>query len=261
MVRQFKRGHIRSDGKVFWGYVDSCIDGERWLSCRKFEEMTNARKERLIKKRKDFENLPKPLQRGDVRSDGKVFMKYSIGSKDFEWWVDKSYIDHSKKVARNHRMKKRKDPIYNMKDQARHRIFLAFQNRGYKKESKTEKMLGCDFDQLKAHIESKFTKGMSWDNYGEWHIDHILPLGAVKTKEDLTKLCHHKNLQPLWAEENRIKGDRHDLAELKQYLESWNQKQKPELADLAANIREKRSQSESSQKQQTLFALFAKRAS
>jgi len=47
---------------------------------------------------------------------------------------------------------------------------------------------------------------MSWDNYGEWHIDHIIPLCSATTVEELEKLCHYTNLQPLWAEENLFKG-------------------------------------------------------
>jgi hypothetical protein len=49
---------------------------------------------------------------------------------------------------------------------------------------------------------------MSWDNYGYygWHIDHIIPLSSAKTKEEIYKLCHFKNLQPLWWTDNLSKG-------------------------------------------------------
>ena len=47
---------------------------------------------------------------------------------------------------------------------------------------------------------------MSWNNHGEWHIDHIKPLGLAKTENELKKLFHYKNVQPLWANENRKKG-------------------------------------------------------
>jgi hypothetical protein len=51
---------------------------------------------------------------------------------------------------------------------------------------------------------------MSWDNYGfyGWHIDHVIPLSSAKTEEEVYKLCHYTNLQPLWAEDNLKKGSK-----------------------------------------------------
>ena len=74
------------------------------------------------------------------------------------------------------------------------------------KNKKTEEILGCDFVFIKNYLESKFIDGMSWDNYGKWHVDHIIPLSSAKTEEDVYKLCHYTNLQPLWCEENLKKG-------------------------------------------------------
>ena len=61
-----------------------------------------------------------------------------------------------------------------------------------------------------THLESKFTDGMSWDNHTThgWHIDHIIPLSSAKTLEEVEKLCHFSNLQPLWAIDNLLKGGR-----------------------------------------------------
>lgn len=70
--------------------------------------------------------------------------------------------------------------------------------------------LGCSIKQLKHHLESKFLEGMSWDNHGDWHIDHIIPLASfdlTKTAE-AKKACHFENLQPLWAEDNLRKSDK-----------------------------------------------------
>jgi hypothetical protein len=49
---------------------------------------------------------------------------------------------------------------------------------------------------------------MTWDNYGKWHMDHIYPLSLAKTTEEIEKLCHYTNLQPLWAVDNIRKGNK-----------------------------------------------------
>jgi hypothetical protein len=66
--------------------------------------------------------------------------------------------------------------------------------------------LGCGPVTLKRHIAAKFTEGMAWEKYGQWEVDHITPLSAGRTVEDLARLCHYTNLQPLWKRENRMKG-------------------------------------------------------
>lgn len=74
------------------------------------------------------------------------------------------------------------------------------------KRRKWEKLVGYTTEDLMKHLEKKFTNGMSWDNYGEWHIDHIKPkrLFEYKTDKDLEfKKCWElTNLQPLWAKDN-----------------------------------------------------------
>jgi hypothetical protein len=79
-----------------------------------------------------------------------------------------------------------------------------------KNKSSTLDFVGCDIDYLMKYLESKFTDGMSWENYGlyGWHIDHIIPLSSAKTEEEIYELYHYKNLQPLWAEDNLKKSNK-----------------------------------------------------
>lgn len=76
--------------------------------------------------------------------------------------------------------------------------------------------MGCNHIDLKKHLESKFENWMTWDNHGKWNgelnygwdIDHIIPLSSAKTEEDIYKLNHYTNLQPLCSQINRyIKKD------------------------------------------------------
>ena len=68
--------------------------------------------------------------------------------------------------------------------------------------------MGCSPKELKIYLEGQFTEGMSWDNHKRtgWHIDHIIPLSSAKTEEEVYRLCHYTNLQPLWCNENYKKG-------------------------------------------------------
>ena len=69
------------------------------------------------------------------------------------------------------------------------------------KDSTTLDLLGCDVETIKSHIENQFTEGMTWENYGDWDIDHIRPCASfdLTDPEDQKEAFHYKNLQPLWS--------------------------------------------------------------
>lgn len=77
---------------------------------------------------------------------------------------------------------------------------------GKKKENQTYEILGYSAIELKENFEKKFTEGMSWDNWGEWHIDHIKPVSYFDINEDPKIVNSLSNLQPLWAFDNISKG-------------------------------------------------------
>lgn len=84
---------------------------------------------------------------------------------------------------------------------------------GYKNGSAV-KDLGCSIEEFRLYIASKFTTGMSWDNYGEWHLDHIKPLSSfdLTQRTEILKACHYTNIQPLWRFDNLSKGWRYNEA-------------------------------------------------
>lgn len=91
------------------------------------------------------------------------------------------------------------------KSNIRGAITKAFSRNGYTKKSKTYEILGCSFEDLKIHIENQFQYGMCWENHGDWHIDHKIPISWAKNEEEIINLSNYKNLQPLWAKENMKK--------------------------------------------------------
>ena len=111
-----------------------------------------------------------------------------------------------KNVKRKERMDN--DPIFKFKIRLRQTIRESVKRRGYTKKSKTYDILGIDFMGFRSHIENLFLEGMTWDNHGEWHYDHIIPLSTATTYEEVIKLNHYTNFQPLWAEDNLKKGSK-----------------------------------------------------
>ena len=87
------------------------------------------------------------------------------------------------------------------------RVYIALKND---KEMGSTEYLGCNIETLKKHIEQQFTEGMPWENYGEWHIDHKIPLKYKKSSlEEAAQRLHYANTQPMWASENMSKGCRY----------------------------------------------------
>jgi hypothetical protein len=120
------------------------------------------------------------------------------------------YQTNKERLKEKHKERYKTDHLYALQGSLRSRTIMSFKRHGYKKNSKTAEMLGCDWETLKKHIEKQFDHRMNWDNRGRygWHIDHILPLSGVKTEKELIELCHYTNLQPLWWSDNLEKGDK-----------------------------------------------------
>lgn len=131
-----------------------------------------------------------------------------------EYYIENKETIIDKSVRYNKR-KEKEDIQFLLRRKIRSRIkgFLNRKNIETKVEYNIN--LGCSIEDLKKHLESKFTEGMSWYNYGKWHIDHIKPLAKfdLTNHEELLEACHYSNLQPLWAFDNLSKGAKYGLPE------------------------------------------------
>ena len=121
-------------------------------------------------------------------------------------WRDANKESNLDRQREYHKKRRNEDDLFALTLSLRARTWNAFSKKGFAREKGFCKLLGCTFKEAKAHLESLFQPGMSWENRSEWHIDHIIPLGSAKTVEDLIALCHYTNLQPLWAKDNLRKG-------------------------------------------------------
>ena len=107
------------------------------------------------------------------------------------------------------KMKKyHEDPVHRAKDILKRQVYRFCKNRNGKKEGRTHELLGYSAKELCEHLESLFKDGMTWDNQGEWHIDHRIPQSHFTNIDQLKECFALDNLKPEWGEWNISKGDR-----------------------------------------------------
>lgn len=110
-----------------------------------------------------------------------------------------------------HNDKNKTDDLYRLTHRIRRVIKSSLKRNNHTKKCKTTEILGCSFDSFKNHLESKFDSWMNWSNYGlyngqlnhGWDIDHIIPLSTATCEDDIIRLNHYTNLQPLCSKVNR----------------------------------------------------------
>jgi hypothetical protein len=122
----------------------------------------------------------------------------------YKFWrrENKNRINESRRT--NYKSRIETDELYAVKHYLRSVVSGAFKRIGQHKPTDTLKLLGCTWLEAKVHIEKLFVEGMSWNNHGEWHIDHIRPVSSFSLNE-LHLMNNINNLQPLWAKENLTK--------------------------------------------------------
>ncbi len=120
-----------------------------------------------------------------------------------------SYNREYKKTYEKNRIKK--DNLYRVKRSVRNLIKCSLYQRNFTKNSRTFELLGCSYEEFREHIESQFEDWMNWDNYGiyngkekcGWEYDHIVPVSSAECEEDIYRLNHYSNIQPLCSYVNR----------------------------------------------------------
>jgi hypothetical protein len=160
------------------------------------------------------------------REDNKEKLKlyrseYYLNNKEYLSNKKKTYRENNKdrinEYQRFYLSKRLKnDIIFKISHYYRSMIRKSFNRGGFNKKSKTFEILGCSFEEFKLHLEINFEDWMTWENRGlyngqsnyGWDIDHIIPISSSETEEDVIRLNHYTNLQPLCSHINRdIKRD------------------------------------------------------
>lgn len=166
---------------------------------KKFKDSYNPELKRIY-----YEN-----NKSDILEKRKLnYLKNREVKKEYQ----KEYQQNNKLKRNKYLIERRKnDEMFRLITNIRNLILNSFYEVGYSKSSKTQEILGCSFDEFRLYLESKFDNWMNWNNRGlyngeinfGWDIDHIIPLSEAKNKEDLIRLNHYTNLQPLCSKVNR----------------------------------------------------------
>ena len=158
----------------------------------------------LKKELRKAELLQKQLDKEKRSEEYKKLLLY-WNSDEYKQKKNKRKKERKREIEKN---KMSTNPFFAFKKKLRNNIRKAILSRNYSKNSNAAKILGASWNEIYSYFESKFQPGMTWENHGEWHIDHVIPLASAKSEEELLKLNHYTNLQPLWANENLLKGDK-----------------------------------------------------
>ena len=171
---------------------------EQWITQERFNELKIKEKARSKQRYKENPNANLSACR-----------KWYEKNKQSKLEKCKKYRKENREVYRNYMRNKRKNNhLFRCSSGIRALILACMKNGGFKKNTKTASILGCSFEEFKAHIESQFLEGMSWENRSEWHLDHIMPVSMAKTYDEVVRLNHYKNFRPIWAIDNQRKSDK-----------------------------------------------------
>lgn len=129
-----------------------------------------------------------------------------------QWNIDNK--EHAREYFKKFSTRRRELRMERYRNDKEYRILVLLRGRMYGalsgvcRSKKTMELIGCSISEFIEYIESQFKKGMDWNNQGEWEIDHIKPCSSFNLIDSIQQreCFNYKNLQPLWAEENRKKG-------------------------------------------------------
>lgn len=193
---------------------DKILEKNRQWRKKNSEYLKEYEKHRYLDYKKEYnrewrKNNPDKTKASDQKKYHNHKEKIGEDRKEYYQNNKEKIREYKKEWVRKQRLS---NPIFNLKSSLRSRLKSFI--KGKNKSTKSLELVGCSLEELKAHLESQFLEGMSWENYGlhGWHIDHIRPCASFDLT-DLTqqKLCFHfSNLQPLWAKDNLSKGGKYE---------------------------------------------------
>lgn len=182
------------------------------------DKITNGAKKYYQKNKQTLSNYQKEYNKKNKELVKQKKKKYREENEEKVKIYSKKWREENKEKRRVRESKRLKsDVLYKLTCSIRKIMYDAFRKKSFRNTSKTANILGCTFEQFKSHIEVQFEGWMNWDNHGKytgrrnetWQYDHIIPLASATTEEEVIKLNHYTNFQPLCSFVNQnIKRDK-----------------------------------------------------
>lgn len=210
------RGYCKECEKIIRDlyYKEHILNNSEVIEKRKIhnKKYRENNKEKESKRRKEWYNSPEGIA---------YKKKYKEENKEKIKETAKKYRENNKEVIQKrvnnwYNNKIKTDTLFHLKCSVKNSIRDSIKRNSFNKTSKTALILGCSVEEFKIYIESQFESWMNWKNYGKyngefnygWDLDHIIPAASATNEEEMLKLNHYTNFQPLCSKINRdVKRD------------------------------------------------------
>lgn len=191
------------------------IDGYK-IYCKSCVKTHNRKKELTLEQKQSAK-----ISNKNWRLNNKEYLKvkkkeyyennkeHCIFKSKINYLNNKDKYNDTKRRYINNKLKS--NPSFKFKSNVSNLVRLSFIrscNGTYIKSNRTEEILGCSINEFSLYLQSLFEKDMSFENYGKWHLDHIIPISSANTKAEIIALNHYTNFQPLWAADNIRKSNK-----------------------------------------------------
>ena len=204
-VKEFNKDKNRKNKLYPW-----CKDCRKKYKKEYYEE----NKEMFLKKNENYRDSHKEKikeYKNTHKESHKKYMKeyYQSHKEEILNCMKERYQENKQGQNEYQKQRRKTDLNYKIRCYLGSRISIALKRNI--KSLPTMFLIGCEVEYLMHHLQNQFTKGMNWDNYGKWHIDHIKPcaLFDLSKPSEQRKCFNYKNLQPLWAPDNLKKGSKY----------------------------------------------------
>ncbi len=205
----------------------SCSKCKNWKSLESFNNLQSSW-DGLRTECKDCLSEYRAGRKEEMREFNK---QYWVKTKDIQTerhkkWKEENrehVNEYSRLYAKKNYKKDMQNVQYKLKKNLRCRLYHAIKYGYGVKNDNTLNLLSCSIEFFQGYMESKFEDGMTWENYGKWHVDHIIPCSSWDlTIPSEVRMCfHYLNLQPMWGSENTAKKDKFNPKDKKLYIEKY----------------------------------------